>query len=712
MDELRIRKTLLLYSVYWLMVALGGYVIYRAGKIIFVEGDEYRTHARETTLKLGEVEATRGNIMSVDGNVLATTVPVFDIRMDVASPNISTSLFKEKLDSLSLALSLVFPSKSRVQWKNELREARKKGSRYFLIKRNVDYNTLKGVKRMPILRLGPNKGGLILVQKNVRRMPYGLLARRTIGYFNQENDLYVGLEGAYNDYLKGLNGKMWMQRISGGEWIPVLGKQLAKPVNGKDIITTIDIKLQDVAERSLLEQLEAQEATQGCAVVMEVSTGDIRAIANLSKSANGTYEERYNYALAESIEPGSTFKLISLVAAMDESRLKLTDSISYQGSITWAQAVMKDDHPLNKRYITLKDAFAYSSNVATSLFVNKVFGKKPRKFSDKLYSMGIGKPLGVEIPGEGEPFIRKSDDPRWSKTSLPYMSIGYEVKLTPLQLLTFYNAIANNGRMMKPRFVKEIRDGDQVIKSIEPQVLVSSVCSEETARKAREMMQAVVEKGTARGAFNGAPYSVAGKTGTAQMAVGGRYNKSNYNASFVGYFPAENPQYTIMVVISNPQKGKIYGGAIAAPVFRAIADRIYSTNIGVKDEIPKMAQPVDLKIDDTLAVKGNLTMKGWLPDLLPVLNLLTGENFVEQNFDGWALVSIKDNKSFIKSMAPSLKGVPDVIGMTARDATYLLESCGLSVSLQGRGKVKEQSLAAGSPIPKGAKVSLILSNSL
>lgn len=712
MDAIKPLKIALLWSIYWFMVVIGGIIIYKAGDIIFLKGEEYRLHARETTLKLGEVEAVRGNIMSADGNVLATTVPIFDIRMDVASPNIPTTLFREKLDSLANSLARVFSSKSASQWKSDLREARKNRSRYFLLKRNVDYATLKEVKKIPILRLGPNRGGLILVQKNVRRMPYGMLARRTIGYFNAQQNLYVGLEGAYNEFLKGINGKMWIQRISGGEWIPVLGNQITQPVNGKDIITTLDIKLQDVAERSLLEQLEANDAAQGCAVVMEVRTGDIKAIANLSKSPDGGYEERYNYALAESLEPGSTFKLISLVAAMDESRLKLTDSIPYQASVFWANALMKDDHALNKKYITLKEAFAHSSNVATALFVNKVFGKKPRKFSDKLYEMGIGKPLGIEIPGEAKPFVRKSNDPRWSKTTLPYMSIGYEVKVTPLQILTFYNAIVNKGRMMKPRFVKEIREGEQVVKIFEPEVLVSSVCSEGTALKAMEMMQAVVEKGTARGAFSGTPYSVAGKTGTAQIAVGGRYNKSNYNASFVGYFPVENPQYTIMVVINNPQKGKIYGGAVAAPVFRAIADRIYATSLGVKDEIPKIAQTVDLHIDDSLVGLSDLAVKGWLPDLAHAFDFIEGEKISTQVGEGWAEVLLKKGRTSIQSISLSRNRVPDVRGMTARDATYLLEACGLRVSLSGRGRVKNQSLPAGTPVSKGADVRLILSCSL
>ncbi|MGC8864406.1 MAG: penicillin-binding protein [Bacteroidales bacterium] len=709
MDEFRTKKIALLWIIYWLMVAIGGYIIYRAGVVIFVEGEKYRSHGRETTLKLGEVEAARGNILSADGNVLATTVPIFDIRMDVASPNIPTVLFKEKVDSLATGLARIFSQKSAREWKNDLLEARKKKNRYYLIKRNVDYTTLKAVKKLPILRLGPNRGGLILIQKNVRRMPYGMLARRTIGYFNPENNLYVGLEGAYNEYLKGTNGRMWMQRISGGEWIPVLNNQMVQPVNGKDIVTTLDIKLQDVAERALHEQLVANDAAQGCAIVMEVKTGDIKALANLSRSPEGTFEERYNYALAESIEPGSTFKLMSLVAAMDEGGLNLSDSLPYLGSVVWANAVMKDDHPLNKRYITLKDAFAHSSNVATSLFVSKVFGKKPRKFSEKLYEMGLGKPLGVEIPGEGNPFIRKSDDKRWSKTSLPFMSIGYELKITPLQIITFYNAIVNNGRMMKPRFVKEIREGDRVVKTLEPEVLVSSVCSEKTARKAREMMEAVVEKGTAKGAFNGAPYTVAGKTGTAQIAVGGRYNKSNYNASFVGYFPADNPQYTLMIVISNPQKGRIYGGAVAAPVFRAIADRIYATSVGVRNEIPQMAAPIEFNLKDSTSLSTEWVVKGWLPDLWPVLSLMGANHAKVDTSQSWGVVSLKDSEARVRPLAYPRNQVPDVRGMTAREAAYLLESRGMRVSLSGRGKVKDQSVPAGSPITRGRIVQLTLS---
>jgi cell division protein FtsI (penicillin-binding protein 3) len=699
-----------LWLIYWLMFLVGVVIIGQVAYIQIVKGEAYRKLATEATLRFGEIEASRGNILAHDGKLLATTVPIFDIRMDVGSPNISNELFNRNADSLAIGLALIFPQNNREHYRKMLLDARRKKNRYLLIKRDVDYATLKKIKKLPILRQGTHRGGLIVQQKNIRKMPYGILAQRTIGYENVEEKLFVGLEGAYNEHLRGQNGQMWMQRISGGEWIPVLNSERIEPRNGKDIVTTIDVLLQDVAENALLRQLREQDAFQGCVVLMEVATGDIRAIANLRKNKLGMYDEIYNYALGESIEPGSTFKLASLLAAIEYGNLELTDSVPYQGQVKWSNLTMRDDHPLNKKYITIEQSFTHSSNVGVSKIVEMTFRKKPQRFGEMLSDMGLGKPIGTDIPGEGQPYFRSTAEKKWPLTTLPYMSIGYELKITPLQTLTFYNAIANNGTMVKPRFVSEIQNAGQTIRTLKPEIIKKSVCSQKTISKARRMMETVVEKGTAREAFKNTPYKVAGKTGTAQIVTGGKYNKENYNASFVGYFPADNPLYSIIVVINNPAKGKIYGGAVAAPVFREIADRVYATRIGPSEEKKPSAQAISYSTD-SLSGQASMPVKGWKPDMLEVGNLLGLQVDTNNSRGMWCIGKQIPGRLKLSPVMLSVNNVPDVTGMTARDAVYLLESVGLTVVVQGKGKVKSQSLTAGTEARKGSTVYLTLSTS-
>lgn len=699
-----------LWIIYWLMFLAGLAIIFQVAYIQLVKGETYRKLASDATLKFGEIEASRGNILAHDGKLLATTVPIFDIRMDVGSPNISNDVFNKNVDSLAIGLARIFPQNNSDFYKKLLRDARRKKNRYLLIKRSVDYATLKRIKKLPILRQGTHRGGLIVQQKNIRKMPYGILAQRTIGYENVEEKLFVGLEGAYNAHLRGQNGQMWVQRISGGEWIPVLNSERIEPRNGKDIVTTIDVLLQDVAENALLRQLREQDAFQGCAVLMEVATGDIRAIANLRKNKQGQYDEIYNYALGESIEPGSTFKLASLLAAIEYGNLELTDSVPYQGQVKWSNLTMRDDHPLDKKHITIEQSFTHSSNVGVSKIVEMTFRKKPQRFGEMLQDMGLGKPIGTDIPGEGLPYFRSTSEKKWPVTTLPYMSIGYELKITPLQTLTFYNAIANNGTMVKPRFVSEIQDAGKTLRALKPETIKKSICSQKTVSKARKMMESVVEKGTAREAFKNTPYKVAGKTGTAQIVTGGKYNKENYNASFVGYFPADNPLYSIIVVINNPAKGKIYGGAVAAPVFREIADRVYATRIGPEEGNKTTAQPTRF-VADSLTGQASMPAKGWKPDMLEVCNLLNIKIDTTGSQGMWCSGKQSAGKLKLSPVVHSGSNVPDVTGMTARDAVFLLESVGLTVVVQGKGKVKSQSLAAGTEARKGSTVYITLTTS-
>ncbi|HJN05252.1 MAG TPA: penicillin-binding transpeptidase domain-containing protein, partial [Bacteroidales bacterium] len=446
------------YIVYFVILVFGIAVI---GKVIYIqvkEGVQLKAKAQTQELKVFDLDANRGNILDNKGSLLATSVPIFEVRFDVSSPYISDELFKNKIDSIAIGLSNILnlpPAKFR----RSLITARNKGNRYLLLARRVSYNQLKQIRELPILRNGKYAGGLIVIQKTKRAKPYNELAARTIGWVNEKEKLFVGLEGAYTDVLSGKNGKMVMRRINQGDWIPIHDENEIEPRDGLDIVSTIDIHIQDVTEHALLKQLLAHKAFQGCAVVMEVNTGHIISIANLRyDSSDSKYKETYNYAIGESIEPGSTFKLASILAALEDDKIKLTDSLfTGEGYTRYYNREMKDVHKIGNGRITVRDAFEYSSNVGISRMIYESYKEHPEKFINRLYSMSLNQPIGMKIIGEGIPKIKHpSKKQTWYGTSLPWMSIGYELTITPLQTLTYYNAIANNGVMVKPTFVSEI----------------------------------------------------------------------------------------------------------------------------------------------------------------------------------------------------------------------------------------------------------------
>lgn len=697
------------WIAYVLLVVAGIAILAKIVHIQSVQGSALREKSEKTTIKYGAIEPARGNILADDGSLLATSVPIYDFRMDVASPNIPDSLFKSDLDSLARGLNKLFHDKSVREYKTWLRSERQKGNRYLLVKRNVDYNKVSRIKQLPILRNGQNRGGLILVQKSSRKMPYGVLARRTIGYEIKAENLFVGLEGAYREELQGITGRMWMQRISGGEWIPLNDNDRIEPHNGNDIVTTLDIHLQDVAESALMNHLATHKAEQGCVIVMEVKTGAIKAIANLQRLPDGSYDERYNYAIAENIEPGSTFKLASTMAALEDGLVDITDSVEVgKGSVNFYGKEMNDVHPMPRTTLSVLEAFEHSSNVGISRMIHNAYKSKPQQFVDRLRSFSLHKSLGIEIQGEGTPHIKDTDHKKWSKLSLPWMAIGYEVTLTPLQTLTFYNAVANNGRMMKPMFVSEIRENGRGAKIIEPTVLTKKIASDETLRKARLLLEGVVKNGTARQPFLNSAYTVAGKTGTAQIARGGRYNKRNYNASFVGYFPADEPAYSCIVVVNNPAGGLIYGSSVAAPVFREIADKIYATNLSLRDDGKHEADTLTHE-EEEMRVSVPAIRGACITDIEVLQNHFGFEPDTASRSADWVMVSGKGNhlrtqpRRFIDHL------VPDVTGMTARDAIYLLEKQGLQVRIVGRGRVKKQSVAPGVKATRSKTVTLQLS---
>ncbi len=690
------------YLVYFTTLLFAFAIIGKMIEIQFKEGPELLAKAKKQEIRIFNLKATRGNILSVHDNLLATSVPVFDVRMDVASNHISDDLFRQKVDSLALCLSHLFKDRSAGYYKKILKQARAKGNRYLLIRRRVSYSQLQQLRTFPIFRRGRNRGGLIVMQKTTRRLPFGNLARRTIGYENKKEHIYVGLEGAYTDVLTGIDGKQIRRRINGGAWIPVHDDNEVQPQNGKDVVTTLDMNLQDVAENALLKQMINHEANMGCAILMQVKTGDIKAIANLKfDKKSGFYLESYNMAIGEKYEPGSTFKLASVIAALEDHKIKLDDTVSVKkGYVVYYGRTLRDVHVIGNGLITVREAFEHSSNVGISKIIFNAYKNHPARFVAHLYAMDLNKPLGLKIAGEANPVIRSPKDKKyWYRTSLPWMSVGYGVEITPLQLLTFYNAVANNGVEVKPRFVTAISEGGRVVKRFPVQVRNAQIASLSTIRKVQSLLEGVVQRGTAQNLKND-HFQIAGKTGTAKISENGSYVPGAYNATFVGYFPADNPQYSCIVVVNKPKHG-YYGSGVAAPVFKEIADKVYATAPSMHPLAPK----------DTLRVSIPLAVNAaWYPDLKTIYKGLgikmAGPSYAET----WAVTKNKNEKVVFRPKIFSSGTVPNVKGMTAEDAVYLLEGRGLKTLVQGRGVVYHQSLAPGTPLKKGQKITIQLTN--
>ncbi|HLG33734.1 MAG TPA: penicillin-binding protein 2, partial [Bacteroidia bacterium] len=565
------------YLVYALMCLFGVAIVVQIFRLQFVQGEYWKQKADSLSTAYINIEASRGNILSEDGDLLATSVPVYDLYMDVRAPGITTELFYKKVDSLSLSLSNLFGDRTFAAYKKDLKTAWAERDRYHLLQRKISFKQLIAVKKFPLLRMGRNKGGLIVQQKDKRELPYKLLAARTIGY-KVGAVKPVGIEGAFNEELQGVNGLQLMQKIAGNVWMPLNDNNEVEPRNGRDIITTLDVNIQDITEQALYNQLMTHNAEKGCAVVMEVATGKIKSIANLTRMPDGNYSETFNYAVGYSSEPGSTFKLASVMAAFEDGLLDLDDSVeTYHGRFQYFNRTMKDSHEGGYGKVSLQKAFAVSSNVGISQLIYRSYAKKPDAFVNHLRRFNLDKKMKLQITGEGIPFIKDTKNKSWSGVSLPWMSIGYEVSLTPLQQLAFYNAVANNGRMVKPKFVDEIRDHGVTVQSFPTEIITDTLCSRSTLAKAKKLLETVVESGTATNIRNNI-YKIAGKTGTAQVG----YSKLNpdrkvtYQASFAGYFPAENPRYSCIVVIYSPSSGLIYGSEVAAPVFKEISDKVYA----------------------------------------------------------------------------------------------------------------------------------------
>lgn len=670
------------YLAFGLIVLIAIAVVAQLFRVQYSQGDRWRAMADSLSTRYMDVEATRGNIYSIDGSILATSIPEYDLRMDLYAAGIEDDeAFDSKVDSLAVALSNFFGDRTSTQYVTALREARKKKNRYFLVKRNVGHQELKAVREFPIFNLGRYKGGLIAERKNKRILPFKNLAARTIGYKIQEENVHVGLEGAYASYIDGVNGKRLVQRIAGGVFIPVNPEEEVVPIDGSDIISTIDVNMQDMAQRALEKQLIETGADNGTVILMEVATGEIRAVANFTKDSDGQYREKFNYAIAQSAEPGSTFKLASYLIALEDGIVD-TNTMIETGNGTYQihRHTIKD----TKAYgtLTVKHAFEVSSNTAITKIINQNYKDNPAAFTKKLYAMGLGDPLGLQIPGEGKPLIKTPESKSWSGLTLPQMAYGYELKLTPLQTLVLYNAVANNGKMVAPLFVKEIRHLGNTVERFEPRVINPQIASPKTINKLKAMLEGVVTNGTAK-KLQSPLYTVAGKTGTAQMADGAAgYRNRKYQSSFAGYFPADNPKYSMIVVIQNPKNG-YYGATIAGPVFKELADMVYANDLKMHDSFYKI-QSANIQVD-----KAKKQKQKEEPSMFAFARYQQ---------------ALEEEQSLNDRAVKPTGVVPDVKHMNLADALFVLENAGYKVGVQGKGKVVYQSLAQGSAAPIGSKI--------
>lgn len=682
--------------VYLFMILFGMAIMYRIFYLQHVEGSYWRSMSDSLITRFITIEADRGNIYTEDGKLLATSLPVFEVRMDMMAQGLTDEIFRENIRQLADELSRLFGNKTGYEYYMELTQARKNKERYHLIRNNVSYVDLQQLKQFPIFRLGRNTGGLIVTQFNKRIYPYNILAKRTIGYVRDNNIQPVGIEAYKNEVLKGTPGKQLMQKAGNGIWLPLNDEQEVEPVHGKDVYTTLDVGIQDLAEHALLKTLIKNKADHGCVIVMEVSTGKIKAIANLGRMSDSTYAELMNYAVGEALEPGSTFKLASLLALMEDGYVKPGQLVDVEfGRKVFFNQIMKDAEEHHFKEITVKQMFAHSSNVGVSKLVYQYYSKNPEQYLSHLRRLQLDQLTGIEVPGEKKPRIKSTKDSDWSKVSLPWMSVGYEVNMTPLRLLTLYNAVANEGRMMKPYLIESVREYNKIIEQNTPQVVMEQIASPQTIAYLKELLEAVVVEGTASNLYN-KYYSIAGKTGTAQIADGSAgYGNKIYQSSFIGYFPANKPMYSIAVVINNP-KVAYYGSKVAAPVFKEIADNIYASQT---DMFMPSNERTNVKVfnlyngmqEDVLKVCKTLSM--------PVNNTSSGN---------WVVSTLSDSSLLIKDMEIYENKIPSVLGMGLRDAIYLLESRGVQVQCQGYGRVKTQSLPPGTPITNGQTIMLTL----
>lgn len=709
MARTRIRNLILLRIriAFGIMALFALMLVYRIGILQFIQGEDWE--ARAIGLKHKVIEATRGSIYADDGSLLAASLPYYRLVID---PTVADELtFNTGIDSLAIGLSRFFGEESPEAIAQELKKARIQGRQYVRIgNREIDFQEKKQLSRLPILRGGRRKGGAIFERTDRRVRPFGTLARRTVGFIRAEEEEIPdsleevegrGLEYSFNDLLAGVNGEALYQKIAGGYWIPLSDGTEVRPEDGLDVHTTLDLYLQDTAQAILRKRLQKYSADYGALMLMETRTGALRAVVNLGRNSRGEYVENNSYAIGDPglAEPGSTFKLMSMVALFEQAPVTLLDTVDTGNGIYtfYEDAIMRDVVPYGK--LTIQEVFEKSSNVGMSKLIWKYFRKNPQDFVKRLRDFQLDKQLDVQLIGEADPLVKSPSDSTWSGSTLPWMSIGYETLLSPLHTLTFYNAVANDGKMIQPYLVKKVAYANNVHEEFEPEVLNARICSENTLEIVRKMLEGAVEHGTGRNIYT-EKYRIAGKTGTAEKVRDGKYTQDHYT-SFVGYFPADDPKYTCIVVIDNPRHPEDrYGGQTAAPVFRQLADVVYHQRVHPDiEKLPALSAEEPQVLP--LIQAGDRQMLETICEEL-------GIEYVNTSALPWVRTQVRADSILFDGNQITPEKVPNVLGMTLRDALYILENQGLNVTFVGRGRVAQQSLSPGEPVRDGQRILLQL----
>ena len=677
-------------------------VLGRAFYIQHFQGAYWRSMSDSMHQKFVPLDAERGTIYSEDGQMLSTSVPYFDIYMDLGADGLREKKgkrFKENLDSFSIALSGFFRDKTAAQYKKELRQAFNEGNRYFLIRKGLTFEAWKTFRSFPLVRLGRNKSGVIAEVKSKRLNPFGLLAKRTIG-LSRDNAQNVGLERTYDSMLKGTSGKRLVRFIAGGAAVPVNGYEI-EPEMGKDIITTLDIQMQDIVESALMKMMVQSESQYGTCIVMETKTGKIKAIANLGRDKQNNYGENLNYAL-QTTEPGSTIKLATLLAVLEHGSSSINEmvEIGTTGNAYVGVRNVTDAERAPKPVMSLKECFAHSSNVGMSKVAYKAFSAQPDLYKNYLRKFHLDKRTGIDLLGEEAPVLPRLKRNKEGLHAMITASFGYAIEVSPLHTLMLYNAVANEGKMMKPYLVNSVKSNGVTIKEFEPTVLEEQICRPEVIKAARQCMEAVATEGTAKDVFKDFPFTVAGKTGTAHVAGGDiKYYDGIYQASFAGYFPADQPEYSCIVVIkTKPHAAMHYGGQLAAPVFKEIATKLYAQYVKGKKGLSYQPVPDS----------SNYTYAGYTPDMKNVLGQLQVKAMDSVGQNNWALLQNSQYRAVMKTDSISKFAIPDVRHMTLKDALYLLENRNVKVIVKGKGRVVAQDILPGTPIKKNQTLTILL----
>jgi cell division protein FtsI (penicillin-binding protein 3) len=704
LSKVEIKRDILwrVYLSFLAIILLSFVVLGRAFYIQRFQGKYWRGMSDSLHQKFVELDAERGTIYSEDGQMLSTSVPYFDIYIDFGADGLrdkNGKRFKENIDSFTISLAKFFQDKSASEYKKVLKKAYTNEDRYFLLKKGLSFEQYKEFRNFPLARLGRNKSGIIAEVTRRRLNPFGMLAKRTIG-LARDNAQNVGLERTYDSMLKGTTGKRLVRFLSGGAAVPVDGYEI-DPENGKDIITTLDIQIQDIVESALMKMLVQSQSQYGTCIVMETKTGKIKAIANLGRDKDGNYSESLNYAL-QATEPGSTIKLATLLAVLDHGSSTINDMITVgsTGNAFVGVRNVNDAERAPKPVLTLRECFAHSSNVGMSEVAYRAFASEPDLYKKYLNKFHLDKKTGIDLLGEGAPVLPKLTRNREGLHAMVTASFGYAIQVTPLQTLMLYNAIANNGKMMKPYLVNSIKNNGVLEKEFEPTVLDEQIVKPQIVNDAKLCMESVVTEGTAKEVFKDFPFQVAGKTGTAHVADGTYgYTDGVYQASFVGYFPANQPEYSCIVVIkTKPHAPLHYGGQLAAPVFKDIATKLYAQYVQGKHNVP-----VQL-IADSSAYQ----YAGYTKDIENVLNGLHVNHTDSSSRNGWSYLYNNNYQPVVKAESVSAKTIPDVKNMTLKDALYLLENMNIKVFVKGKGKVVAQDILPGSPINKNQTITLLL----